>query len=65
MTVAKRKNREKPKKMEQKKFHGLECELQMKQTRPLHDPNLHTAVSRWGGEKHIKGKSQDGLMKAS
>ena len=52
MTVAKRKNREKPEKMEQKKFHGLECELQIKQTRPLHDPN-YIQQSQGGEETNI------------
>ena len=65
MAVPKTQSREKPTKMEQKKFHGLECELQVKQTRPLLGPNLHTAVSRWGRDNHIKGGSQDRLMKVS
>ena len=48
--------------MEQKKLHGPEWELQVKQTCPLlGQPNLQRAGSKGERDKSIKGESQDGL----
>ena len=48
--------------MKQKKIHGLEWEFQVKETHPLLASPVCTGQARGrGGDKHIKGGSQDGL----